>query len=98
MLMFGFICIADFEKVRHCNALYTHNGFITAVTDDEVVILDENMENPSGHFPHPVTLQDAKTCDMNVFVSISQDNVVRVWDRKRKDIQNKLPKREHKIR
>lgn len=76
-------------KIDFSVATYSTKGFIVICTEDKIVMWDERLKSMVRSIPHPKTLQDAKTVDMKVFVSISWDNHIRVWGISREDMSNK---------
>nr|XP_022300895.1 NACHT and WD repeat domain-containing protein 2-like [Crassostrea virginica] len=76
-------------KIDFSVATYSTKGFIVICTEDKIVMWDERLKSMVRSIPHPKTLQDAKTVDMKVFVSIAWDNHIRVWGISREDMSNK---------
>lgn len=99
--------IADLNEIRTLEALkhlqcidkiYSLYGSMVVCNDKIVCISNETGSEVSSHFPHSISLVDVRTCDLKLFVTRSQDNILRVWDRARKDVQNKLPQQSNRIR
>lgn len=89
------------EALKHLKCIdkmYSHNGSMVLCNDKVVCISNETGSEVSSHFPHSISLIDVRTCDMKLFVTRSQDNILRVWDITREDVQNKLPQQNNNIR
>ena len=84
------LCFLECEgKIDFSVATYSTKGFIVICTEDKIVMWDERLKSMVTSIPHPKTLQDAKTVDTKVFVSIAWDNHIRVLDISREDMSNK---------
>ncbi|XP_062578157.1 uncharacterized protein LOC134240060, partial [Saccostrea cucullata] len=80
------------------NAIYWQNDNILTCDNQFVIITDKFGSEVSTHFHHSVSLEDVKTCDMKLFVTMSGDNIIRVWDLEKEDVQNKLPEQPNRLR
>ncbi|XP_061186244.1 NACHT and WD repeat domain-containing protein 2-like [Saccostrea echinata] len=85
------------ENFHLLNSMHSKNDSILTCDQNFVLILDKTGSDVSSHFHHAVSLEDVKTCDMKIFVTRTQDKIIRVWDLEKKDVQNKLPEQVNRI-
>lgn len=90
--------VTALKHLKCIDKMYSHNGSMVLCNDKVVCISNETGSEVSSHFPHSISLIDVRTCDMKLFVTRSQDNILRVWDITREDVQNKLPQQNNNIR
>lgn len=90
--------VTALKHLKCIDKIYSHNGFMVLCNDKVVCISNETGSEVSSHFPHSISLVDVRTHDMKLFVTRSQDNILRVWDITREDVQNKLPQQSNSIR
>jgi WD40 repeat protein len=98
VILIKFICVAEYTSHGILNTIYSHSNSLLSCNDSAVILSDLTGNDVSTHFSHEGTLNDVKTCDMKIFVTLGNDKIIRVWDIAKEDIQTKLPTQEKKIR